>query len=191
MKIILASQSPRRRELLETMGIKNYDIMISKVEETMDENLEVKNQVKQLSYKKAEAVWNKTQGNRVIIGSDTIVEKNNKIYGKPKDERDAINMLKEFRNSKVNVITGIAVLIELNGKITKKTDYDLSEVYIKDMNEKEIEKWINTGHALDKAGAFAVQSEFCIHIEKIVGNYDAIVGLPTSKLYDMIKEYID
>lgn len=191
MKIILASQSPRRRELLESMGIKNYEVIVSKVEETMDNTLPVKEQVKQLSYRKAESVWNQTQGDRIVIGSDTIVEKDNKIYGKPKHKEDAIKMLKEFSNSKVNIITGIAVLIESNGIITKYIDCDLSEVYIKSITDEEIEKWLNTGNAWDKAGAFGVQCEFCVHIDKIVGNYDAILGLPTSRLYDFIKDYIN
>lgn len=191
MKIILASQSPRRRELLESMGIKNYEVIVSKVEETMDNTLPVKEQVKQLSYKKAESVWNQTYGDRIVIGSDTIIEKDNKIYGKPKDKEDAIKMLKEFSNSKVNIITGIAVLIESNGIITKHIDCDLSEVYIKSITDEEIEKWLNTGNAWDKAGAFGVQCEFCVHIDKIVGNYDAILGLPTSRLYDFIKDYIN
>lgn len=191
MKIILASQSPRRRELLETMGIKNYEVIVSKVEETMDNTLPVKEQVKQLSYRKSVSVWNQTQGDRIVIGSDTIVEKNNKIYGKPKDKKDAIKMLKEFSNSRVNIITGIAVLIESNGIITKHIDCDLSEVYIKSITDEEIEKWLNTGNAWDKAGAFGVQCEFCVHIDKIVGNYDAILGLPTSMLYDFIKDYIN
>lgn len=191
MKVILASQSPRRRELLESMGIKDYEVIVSKVEETMDNTLPVKEQVKQLSYRKSESVWNQTQGDRIVIGSDTIVEKDNKIYGKPKDKEDAIKMLKEFSNSKVNIITGIAVIIESNGIITKHIDCDLSEVYIKSITDKEIEKWLNTGNAWDKAGAFGVQCEFCVHIDKIVGNYDAILGLPTSKLYDFMKDYIN
>lgn len=191
MKVILASQSPRRRELLESMGIKDYEVIVSKVEETMDNTLPVEEQVKQLSYRKSESVWNQTQGDRIVIGSDTIVEKDNKIYGKPKDKEDAIKMLKEFSNSKVNIITGIAVIIELNGMITKHIDCDLSEVYIKSITDKEIEKWLNTGNAWDKAGAFGVQCEFCVHIDKIVGNYDAILGLPTSKLYDFMKDYIN
>ena len=190
MKIILASQSPRRKELLELMGIKNYEVIVSNIEENMDKSLTINRQVEQLSYQKAKAVWDITKGDRIVIGSDTIVEKDNKKYGKPNDKKDAIKMLKELNNSKVNVITGIAVLIETNGKIIEKKDYDLSEVYIKKMDDKEIERWVSSGQALDKAGSFAVQSQFCVYIDKIVGNYDTIVGLPTHKLYDMIKEYI-
>lgn len=191
MRIILASKSPRRKQLLETMGIREYEVIVSKIEEKMDKTLQVKDQVKQLSYQKAENVWKQTQGDRIVIGSDTIVEKDNKIYGKPKNKEDAIKMLKEFSNSKVNIITGIAVLIESGGIVKKQIDCDLSEVYIKSINDEEIEKWLNTGNAWDKAGAFGVQCEFCVHIDKFVGNYDAILGLPTSKLYDMIKDYIN
>lgn len=190
MKIILASQSPRRKELLEMMGIKEYDVIVSEIEEKMSNDLSVADKVKKLSYEKAKSVFEKTTGDRIVIGSDTIVEKDNIIYGKPKDEDDAKKMLEDFSDSKVNVITGIAVLIEDNGKITKKVDYDFAEVYIKDISEEEIQKWLDTGEALDKAGAFAIQSKFCVHIKKIKGDYNSIVGLPTSKLYDMIKKYI-
>lgn len=190
MRIILASQSPRRKELLEMMGIKEYDVIVSNIEEKMNDDLNVADKVKKLSYEKAKSVFDKTIGDRVVIGSDTIVEKDNIIYGKPKDDEDAKRMLKNFSDSKINVITGVAVLIEDNGKISKKVGYDLAEVYIKDISEEEIQNWIDTGEALDKAGAFAIQGKFCVHIKKINGDYNSIVGLPTAKLYDMIKEYI-
>ena len=190
MKIILASQSPRRKELLELMGIKKYEIIVSNLEEKMEEKLPINERIQKLAYQKAEAVFNQTQGERIVIGADTIVEKDNQIYGKPSDKQDAINMLKTFSHSKVNIITAIAVLIESNGKIIKKTDYDISEVYIKKMTADEIERYIDTGEAFDKAGAFAVQGKFCVYIEKINGNYTSILGLPTQKLYDILKEYI-
>ena len=100
-------------------------------------------------------------------------------------------MLQTFSNSKVNIITAIAVIVESNNKITKKIDYDLSEVYIKKMTEDEIESYINTGEVYDKAGSFAVQGKFCVYIEKINGNYTTILGLPTQKLYDILKKYIN
>lgn len=190
-KIILASQSPRRKELLELIGIKKYDVIVSHIDEAIEENITIKEKVKKIAYQKANAVFKTTHGNRIVIGSDTIIEKNQKIYGKPKDEQDAIRMLKEFSNSKVNVITAISVLIEENGKSITKIDYDLAEVYIKKMTEEEIKRWINTGESLDKAGAFAIQGQFCVHIQKINGNYTTIMGLPTQKLYDILKEYIN
>ena len=191
MQIILASQSPRRKELLELMGISKYEIIVSNIQEKMDEALPIKDRIQKLAYQKAEAVFNQTKGDRIVIGADTIVEKNDKIYGKPKDKQDAINMLQTFSNSKVNIITAIAVIVESNNKITKKIDYDLSEVYIKKMTEDEIESYINTGEVYDKAGSFAIQGKFCVYIEKINGNYTTILGLPTQKLYDILKEYIN
>ena len=191
MQIILASQSPRRKELLELMGISKYEIIVSNIQEKMDETLPIKDRIQKLAYQKAEAVFNQTKGDRIVIGADTIVEKNDKIYGKPKDKQDAINMLQTFSNSKVNIITAIAVIVESNNKITKKIDYDLSEVYIKKMTEDEIESYINTGEVYDKAGSFAIQGKFCVYIEKINGNYTTILGLPTQKLYDILKEYIN
>ncbi len=190
MKIILASKSPRRRELLELMGIKNYEVMVSNIDEEIDDNLKIKDKVKKLSYKKAKIVFDKTKGDIIVIGADTIVVKDGNIYGKPKDEEDAKNMLRKFMDSKVDVMTAVTVLIEKKSKVSKKIDLDESEVHIKNMSNKDIKNWLDTGEYLDKAGAFAVQSTFCINIKKINGDYNSIVGLPICKLYEMIKEYL-
>ena len=189
-KIILASASPRRKQLLELIGINKYEVIVSDIEEIIDSNLNIEKQVERLSYQKAKEAYNKTQGNRIVIGADTIVEKNNKIYGKPRDKKEAINILQRFSGSSVNVITAISVLISQEGKEIEKIEHDIAKVYIKEMSNEEIIKWINSGEALDKAGAFAVQGKFCVHIKKINGNYTTIMGLPTHKLYDILKEYI-
>lgn len=189
MKIILASQSPRRKELLDLMGL-NYEVIVSNADEKLEDGLAIEEQSKKISYVKAKTVFDKTSGDRIVIGSDTIVVKNNKIYGKPKDELDAKNMLLEFKNSKVQVITSFAVLLEDGEKYKEYIDYDIADIYIKDMTDEEIDKWIQTGDAMDKAGAFAIQSEFCVFIDKIVGNYTTVVGLPVHKLYECLKEYI-
>lgn len=189
MRIILASQSPRRKELLELMGLK-FEVIVSNQEEVFEKNLTIEEQSKIIALGKAKSVFEKTDRDRIVIGSDTIVVKKNKIYGKPKNENDAKDMLLEFKNSKVQVITSIAILIQ-NGDIYEEyVDYDIADIYIKDMTNEEIDKWIQTGEAMDKAGAFAIQSKFSVFIEKIVGNYNTIVGLPIHKLYDVIKSYI-
>lgn len=188
MKIILASQSPRRKALIEQMGMKDYEIIVSQITEKMDSNLEIEEQVKQLSYQKAKVVFDQTKGDRIVIGADTIVEKNKRIYGKPKDREEAQTMLKQLKNSKVNVITGMTVLVQNQGKTIEQVDSTTTEIYIKDMTEKEIEKWLDTGKAMDKAGAFTIQDEFCVYIEKIVGDHNAAIGLSTSKLYDIISK---
>ncbi len=164
--------------------------MISKIEEKMDTSLPIKERVKKLSYQKAKAVWNQTEGDRIIIGADTIVEKDNRIYEKPKDEEAAVLMLKELSNSKVNVLTGMTVLIQDKEQTIEKIDGIITEIYIKDMTEEEIRKWVATGKAIDRSGSFSLQDEFSRYVEKIVGDFNSAVGLSTSKLYDRIKKYI-
>ena len=88
------------------------------------------------------------------------------------------------------IITGLCVIIVENGQYKEYKIHDEIKVYFKDILDEEIDKWINTGHAMDKAGAYGIQNEFCIFVEKIEGNYTSAVGLPTHKLYDIIKEYI-
>lgn len=187
MKIILASKSPRRKELLDVLNL-DYEIIVSNADETLEENLTIEEQAKKLAYIKAKTVFDKTSGDRVVIGSDTMVVKNSKIYGKPKNEEDAFNMLKELKNSKHQAITGLAILIEKDGKYEEYIDYDMAEVYFKDMTDEEIRNWINTGKALDKAGAYAVQEEFVVFIEKFNGNYSTVMGLPIHKVYDVFKK---
>lgn len=186
MKVILASKSPRRKELLDLINIK-YEIIVSDADEKLVEGITIQEQVKRLSYIKAKTVFEKTKGERVVIGSDTMVVKDNKIYGKPKDKKDAIKMIEELKNGKHQAITGLAILVEKNGKYEEYIEYDMTDVYFKDISKQEIIDWINTGKALDKAGAYAVQGEFTVFIEKINGNYSTVMGLPIHKVYDILK----
>ena len=103
MQIILASASPRRKELLELI-VPNFDIMVSDIEENLEEGLTLDEQVTQLSYMKAKSIYNKTSGDRIVIGSDTIVTKNEKIYGKPKNREHAKQMLEELLQGDINLI---------------------------------------------------------------------------------------
>ena len=88
------------------------------------------------------------------------------------------------------IITGLSVMIQKNGEYSEFKTFDEVKVYFKEISDEEIENWINTGNAMDKAGAYGIQNEFCIFIEKIEGNYTTAVGLPTHRLYDIIKNYI-
>lgn len=189
MKIILASKSPRRKELMDLLGI-DYEIIVSEIDETLEEGLSVEEQSKKLGYIKAKAVFDKTNGDRIVIGSDTMVVKNRNIFGKPKDKQDAINMLNTLKNDKHQVITSIAVLIQKDDKYDEYLDSDIADVYVSDMSDEEIEEWLNTGKAYDKAGAYAIQLEFAKFIDKIDGNYATIVGLPINKVYKILKKYI-
>lgn len=191
MRIILASASPRRKELLSFIT-KDFEIMPSHVEEKLEENLSLEEQVMHLSYIKAKDIFNQTSGNRIVIGSDTIVTKSGKIYGKPYDENHAKQMIHDLlQGDKIHsVYTGLTVIIEENGNIKEYKTFDEVKVYLKDMTDKEINNWINSGEAMDKAGAYGIQNKFCVYIDKIEGNYNSIVGLPVSKLYDIIKKYL-
>ena len=187
MKVILASGSPRRKELLAKLDMK-FEVIVSDADETLNKNLEIEEQVKQLAYKKAKVVFENIEGNKIVIGADTMVFKENIIYGKPKDKEDAIKMLKDLQGCMHKVITGLCVLVENNGDIKEYLDYEISEVYVKPMENEEILEWIEVGNPYDKAGGYAIQEEFMKFVEKINGNYENIVGLPISKLYDILKQ---
>ena len=191
MKIILASQSPRRKEIL-SMITNKFDVIVSNVEEIMDKKLTNEEQVKHLAYIKAKAVFDETKdmGDRIVIGSDTIVVKDGIIYGKPKNHDSAISMLRDLKNGKHEVMTGLCIMIEKDSEVTEKLDIDITSVYINDITEKELEDWIATNEAYDKAGGYAIQGKFGVFIQKIEGNYFTVVGLPVHKVYQIIKEYV-
>ena len=186
MKIILASASTRRKELLEMMNLE-FEVKVSNCDEKFEEGLSIEEQSKRLAYIKAKAIFDKTNGDRAVIGSDTMVLKKEKIYGKPKDKEEAIKMLEDLSNSNHKVITSICVLSQKGTEYKEQIDYDIADVYFKKMTRQEIENWIDKDKPYDKTGAYAVQSEFGVHIEKIHGNYFTVVGLPIHKLYDMMK----
>jgi len=191
MKVILASKSPRRKELLNMIGV-DFDIMVSDEEEILDDKLGIEEQAESVSYVKAKSIFDKTVGDRIVIGSDTmVVGTDGKIYGKPKDREDAINTLKKLKNTKHNVITGLCILVQKGDRYIEHRDSDLAEVYFNDMTDKEIEAWVDTGEAYDKAGSYAVQGKFCVYINKINGNYSTVKGMPIHKVYNILKEYID
>ena len=191
MKIILASGSPRRKELLKLV-VPKFDIMISGVDEKIEKDLTVEQQATKLSYIKAKDIYDKTDGDRLIIGADTIVVKNNKIYGKPKDKENAKQIIKELLDGDRThrVLTGLTVIYEKNGEYKEYKLYDEAKIFLKNISDEEIEKWIATGNAMDKAGAYGIQNEFCVHVEKVDGNYMTVLGLPVHKLYDIIKGLI-
>lgn len=192
MKFILASGSPRRKELLKLL-VPEYEIIVSGIDEKLEDEQTPSEQVIRLAYTKAKDVFNKTTGNRIVIGSDTVVARNGIIYGKPKDRVDAKRMIKEFLEGDRthSIMTGLAVLIEKDGKYEEYKTFDEAKIFLKDMTDKQIDWWLDTEKWTDKAGAYAIQEEFGAFVNKIEGNYQTIVGLPIHKLYDIIEEYIN
>lgn len=187
MKIILASGSSRRRELLEMMGL-DFEIKVSNVKEIFKEGLSIEEQAKRLAYIKAKAIFDETEGERVVIGSDTMVIKGDKIYGKPLNKEDAISMLQDLSGSRHQVITSICVLSKKGEEYKEQVNYDIADIYFKEMTKEEIKEWIDFDKPFDKSGGYAVQSRFGVHIKKINGNFFTIMGLPIHILYDMLKQ---
>ena len=188
MRIILGSKSPRRKELMDLLNI-NYEIIVSDADEILEDGLSMEEQSKRLAYVKAKAVFDETTGDRIVIGADTLVYKGAKKLGKPGNCENAIKMLNELKNSEHHVCTGIAVLVQKGEMYSEIIDCSTTAIHIKDMTDTEIQEWIDTGKAFDKAGAYAIQEEFAKFIDKIDGNYYSVVGLPIDKIYDAIKKF--
>ena len=187
MDIILASASPRRKELLEQINIK-FKIMVSNVDENCVFNGDISEYVKELAFQKANSIKNKVTGNFCIIGSDTVVFFENKILGKPKDKEDAFNMLKKLQNNKCIVSTGLCIIKVEKGNKKIYKDVSTCEVYLDEMTDEEIDEYINTGEPMDKAGAFAIQGIGGRYIKEIKGDYYAVVGLPINKVYKILRK---
>lgn len=191
MRVILASQSPRRKELLKYI-VPDFEVVVSCADEHITPGIAFEQVAMDISYQKAKDVFDRTSGDRIVIGSDTMVIKDGKIYGKPADEMVAKRYIKELLLGDRShlVITGTCVLVEKNGVMERFDDFDSVKVYFSDISDEEIDGWIATGKAMDKAGAYAVQEEFGVFVERIEGNYSALVGLSTPKVYGVIKRYV-
>ncbi len=187
MKIILASQSPRRAALLDLAKI-DFEVMPSSFEEKIKSGMNIEEQAQELAYGKALEVFNNTQGNRTIIGADTIVVKNNKVYGKPKDRAEAIKMLKELQGDYHVVYTSLAILIEDHDEYKEYRELSKTVIEVAEMTDDEIKEYVDREEPYDKAGAYAIQSYFSRYIEKIDGNYMSVIGLPIEKVYRILKE---
>ena len=188
MKIILASKSPRRKELMDLLNL-NYEVIVSDADETLEDGLSMEEQSKKLALVKAKAVFAETSGDRIVIGADTLVYKDSQKLGKPENRENAVKMLNVLKNAEHQVCTGIAILVQKDNIYTEVVDCSTTSIHIKDMSDNEIQEWINTGKAFDKAGAYAIQDEFSKFIDKIDGNYSSVVGLPIDKVYEIIKKY--
>lgn len=187
MKIILASKSPRRKELLSTI-FSEFECIPSTKEEKVDKKLNYKKLAKVLSEQKAEDIFSITSGDRVVIGSDTMVVLKNKIYGKPKDETDAYNMLKSLSGKTHIVVTGLCVIKEENNKKEKISTFVISKVTFSKLTDEEILSYIKTGEPKDKAGSYGCQGISKKFIKKINGDFFAVMGLPVNKTYEICKK---
>lgn len=187
MKIILASKSPRRRELMDLAKF-DYEILASNFDENVDKNLSIEEQSKEIAYGKAKDIFDNTQGDRVIIASDTLVIVDGKQLGKAKSRDEAIQMIKQIQGRSHSVYTALSILIEEKGEYKEFKELHESKVFVKSMTDEEIENYVDTENPYDYAGAYAIQTCFAVFIEKIEGEYAAVIGLPISRIYSILKE---
>ena len=182
--VVLASESPRRRELMNISGIPFYT-QAAKIDETFNANLSIEEGVMDLALRKAMKV-SETRPNEVVIGADTIVVIDNEILGKPKDVEDAYRMLRLLSNKTHRVITGVAIV----NQDVKKTFYEVTEVKFANLSEETIEWYIKSREYYDKAGGYAIQGKGMILVERIHGDYFNVVGMPMHHLVEELKAFI-
>lgn len=207
MKLVLASGSQRRRELLTMCGY-DYEIIVSNADETIDEN-DPESFVRALSFRKAKDVFDRlfAAGRRdfAVIGSDTVVafqkegEAKPVIIGKPKDAKDAVRILSMLSGKTHRVFTGVSVIADIPDEnaaaqcsIRKKeeiqTECSITEVTFETLSPDEITDYVNSGDPLDKAGSYGIQGPFGMFVREIRGNYFTVIGMPIPVLYKMLKK---
>lgn len=180
MQVILASQSPRRQELLKLFSVP-FVVRIADIDETMNSG-DPYDEVARVSRLKAMAVAR--EDDDVVIAADTIVVCDGKVLGKPKDQADAHRMLNLLSGREHQVMTGLTVL--RGEKILSCTE--VTDIHFRDLTEKEIEDYIRTGEPMDKAGSYGIQGGAALFAEKLCGDYFNVVGLPVCRLGKLLKE---
>jgi septum formation protein len=195
-QIILASQSPRRRELLAQMGLQ-FEIHPACGEEIITSTIPWQ-VVEELSMRKAEEIYRKDREDRpaesiLVIGADTIVVLNGRILGKPQSQAEACEMLRSLQGQKHQVYTGVTLIWNEQedgvGCVKKQhTFHEETEVEFYPMTEQEIEEYVATDDCMDKAGAYGIQTQSGVYIRGICGDYNNVVGLPIARLYHELRK---
>ena len=182
MQLILASQSPRRKELLGLFRIP-FSVQVADIDETIDPTLPPYEEVARVSRKKAEAI---ARGDTdVVIAADTIVVCDGKILGKPADEADAFRMLRLLSGKRHQVMTGLTVL---RGD-TARVCTEVTDIHFRELSEGEIRAYIATGEPMDKAGAYAIQGGAGTFVEALDGSFENVMGFPVEEVGAMLKQF--
>ncbi len=209
MRYILASASPRRKELLKKTGI-SFEIIPSSIEERITKTIPSEI-VMELAEQKARAVYESLlssgsasliadvpesrlcgaeDGDLTVIGADTIVVYRGEILGKPADKSEAYDMLSLLSDRTHQVYTGVSLIIRKHGKISVRTFYEKTDVTFYPIHKDDLHIYIESGDPLDKAGAYGIQGDFAIHVKEIRGDYNNVVGLPIGRLYQELQQII-
>ncbi|MDK0735795.1 Maf-like protein [Clostridium perfringens] len=187
MKVILASKSPRRVEILEKI-VKEFEVVESNFDEnTIDFKGDIEKYVKDLSRNKAIEVSKRLNEPSIVIAADTVVFQNGKVLEKPKNEEDAFSMLSSLSGNTHKVYSGICLINTYNDTVV--TDCDCTEVRFSELNPRQIRNYINSGEPMDKAGAYGIQGLGGAFVEEINGCYYNVMGLPLNKLYKALENY--
>lgn len=185
MRMILASASPRRRELLALLGL-DYEVIPAEGEEHISKN-EPSEVVEELAMTKATEVYEKLLKEKeepiLVIGADTVVVDQNQILGKPKDAEDAVSTLNRLQNHTHQVYTGVAIRIWRDGKSISRIFHEKTDVTMYPMTTEEIMDYVSGGEPMDKAGSYGIQGQAARFVKSICGDYNNVVGLPVARLY--------
>lgn len=187
MKIILASGSPRRKDLMNLAKI-DYEIMVSNFDESVDGSLSLEEQSKEIAYGKAKDVFKNTQADRAVIGADTLVVADGKLFGKAKTREEAIQMLQQLQGKMHFIYTSLAILIEEQGKYKEYKELHKVKVFVRPMSDKEIEHYVDEEQPYYCAGSYAIQGFFSVFVDKIEGDYPTALGLPINRVCGILKE---
>mgnify|MGYP003461495333 CR=1 FL=1 len=193
-KIVLGSASPRRRELLQQIGME-FSIITSDCEESITK-MTPEEVVQELSLMKAKDVFSKIKredrvldtSEVLVIGADTIVALEGEILGKPHSKENAISMLNHLQGKTHQVYTSVSFVWEENGEILAHTFFECTEVEVLPMTKEEIAYYVNLDTCMDKAGAYGIQNEFACYVKGIKGDYNNVVGLPIGRVYQELKQ---
>ena len=183
-QIVLASGSPRRRELLENLGVKELVIRPAKGEEQVPENAAPSQIVEALARQKAEEVAPTAEKGAVVIAADTIVWLDGQLLGKPKDTDEATAMLRRLSGRMHSVFTGICVISD----DTVLCEAEEAHVFFRELSDAEIDAYVATGEPMDKAGAYGAQGLASLFVERIEGSFFNVMGLPVCRLGIMLKK---
>lgn len=183
MRLILASQSPRRKELLELLGIP-FEIQVSAADESMEPGKDPVCQVAEVSRRKALAIHRQPED--VVIGADTIVVCDGEILGKPGSRDDACRMLRSLSGKAHQVMTGMTVVY--GDKVHSCTE--ITDVYFRPLSDREIRRYVDSGEPMDKAGAYGIQGGAALFAEKLWGDYYNVMGLPVCRLTQVLKQVV-
>lgn len=201
MRYILASASPRRKELLEKTGL-SFEVIPSSIEEKITKTAP-SDVVMELAEQKAKDVFHALTSNQAnksavsadgispasdmqdltVIGADTIVVYKDEILGKPADRSEAYDMLSMLADRTHQVYTGVSLISRKQGKVTVRTFFEKTDVTFYPIYKEDLRRYVESGDSLDKAGAYGIQGDFAIHVKEIHGDYNNVVGLPIGRLY--------